>query len=108
MKNKNPKDFSGDGTKKIMEMSSELSELKANEVEEYVCKWKVDFLNEVKDDFIKSKVDDICQTLEYFLFVNDESGTCMDPNEGYFFNFNRVRDKNIIWFSFYSRKALRA
>ena len=97
---KNPKDFSGDGKNKVFEMHSTLNELKnEQEVEKFVEHWKEDFLKTVKDDFIKSKVDVICETLTYFLLVNDESGTLMD--RGYFFNFNRVRKNNILWFAFY-------
>ena len=97
---KNSKDFSGNGKNKVFEMHSTLNELKnEREVEKFVEHWKEDFLKTVKDDFIKSKVDEICETLMYFLLVNDESGTLSD--RGYFFNFNRVRKNNILWFAFY-------
>ena len=97
---KNPKDFSGNGKNKVFEMHSTLNELKnEQEVEKFVEHWKEDFLKTVKDDFIKSKVDEICKTLMYFLLANDESGTLMGPV--YFFNFNRVRKNNILWFAFY-------
>ena len=97
---RNPKDFSGDGKNKVFEMNSTLNELKdGKEAENFVEKWKEDFLKTVKDDFIKSKVDEICETLMYFLLANDESGTLM--GSVYFFNFNRVRKNNILWFAFY-------
>lgn len=97
---KNPKDFSGDGKNKVFEMHSTINELKdGKEVGKFVKHWKEDFLKTVKDDFIKSKVDEICETLMYFLLINDESGTMMGPV--YFFNFNRVRKNNILWFAFY-------
>ena len=99
---KNPKDFSGDGKNKVFEMHSILNELKdGQEVEMFVEHWKEDFLKTVKDDFIKSKVEEIFETLVYFLFVNDESGTLMDKDKTYFFNFNRDRKNNILWFAFY-------
>ena len=97
---RNPKDFSGDGKNKVFEMHSTLNELKnEQEAENFVEQWKEDFLKTVIDDFIKSKVDEICETLMYFLLANDESGTLMGPV--YFFNFNRVRKNNILWFAFY-------
>ena len=97
---KNPRDFSGDGRNKVFEMHSTLNELKdGQEAEMFVEHWKEDFLKTVQDDSIKSKVDEICETLMYFLLVNDESGTLMGPV--YFFNFNRVRKNNILWFAFY-------
>ena len=97
---RNPKDFSGDGKNKVFEMHSTLNELKdGKEAENFVEQWKEDFLKIVKDDFIKSKVDEICKTLMYFLLANDESGTLM--GSVYFFNFNRVRKNNILWFAFY-------
>lgn len=97
---KNPNDFSGNGKNKVFEMHSTLNELKnEKEVKTFVKQWKKDFLKTVKDDFIKSKVEEICETLMYFLLVNDESGTLSD--RGYFFNFNRVRKDNILWFAFY-------
>ena len=97
---KNPNDFSGNGKNKVFEMHSTLNELKnEQEVEIFVEQWKKDFLKTVKDDFIKSKVEEICETLMYFLLVNDESGTLSD--RGYFFNFNRVRKDKILWFAFY-------
>ena len=97
---KNSKDFSGNGENKVFEIHSTLNESQnEREVEKFVEHWKEDFLKTVKDDFIKSKVDEICETLVYFLLVNDESGTIMD--RGYFFNFNRVRKNNILWFAFY-------
>ena len=97
---KNPNDLSRDGKNKVFEMHSTLNELKnEQEVEKFVEQWKEDFLKTVKDDFIKSKVDEICETLMYFLLVNDESGTLM--GQGYFFNFNRVRKGNILWFALY-------
>ena len=97
---KNPKDFTGNGKNKVFEMHSTLNELKnEQDVETFVEQWKKDFLKTVKDDFIKSKVEEICKTLMYFLLVNDESGTTMSPV--YFFNFNRVRKDNILWFAFY-------
>lgn len=99
---KNPKDFSGNGKNKVFEMHSTLNELKdGQEVEKFVEQWKEDFLKTVKDDFIKSKVEEIFETLVYFLFVNDESGTLMDKDRTYFFNFNRDRKNNILWFAFY-------
>ena len=97
---KNPNDFSGNGKNKVFEMHSTLNELKnEQEVEIFVEQWKKDFLKTVKDDFIKNKVEEICKTLMYFLLVNDESGTTMSPV--YFFNFNRDRKNNILWFAFY-------
>lgn len=99
---KNPKDFSGDGKNKVFEMHSTLNELKnRQEAGKFVKHWKEDFLKTVKDDFIKSKVDEICETLLYFLLIDDESGTLMDKDKTYFFNFNRVRKNNILWFAFY-------
>lgn len=98
---KNPNDFSGNGKVKVMEMCSTLNELKnGEEVEKFVDKWRADFFKEVKDGFIISKIDEICETLMYFLLANDESGTLMEPNRVYFFNFNRDRRKHILWFSF--------
>ena len=98
---KNQRDFSKIG-KKVFEMHSTLNELKnEQEVENFVEQWRKDFLKKVKDDFIKSKVDKICETLMYFLLVNDESGTMMDKDRTYFFNFNRDRENNILWFAFY-------
>ena len=97
---KNPNDFSGNGKNKVFEMHFTLNELKdGKEAEKFVEQWRKDFLKEVKDDFIKKKVDEICETLMYFLLANDESGTLMGPV--YFFNFNRVRMNNILWFAFY-------
>ena len=97
---KNPKDFSGNGKNKVFEMHSTLNELKdEKEVERFVEHWKEDCLKTVKDDFIKNKVEEICKALMYFLLVNDESGTTMSPV--YFFNFNRDRKNNILWFAFY-------
>ena len=97
---KNPNDFSGNGKNKVFEMHSTLNELKdGKESERFVEQWKEDFLKTVKDDFIKNKVDEICKTLMFFLLVNDESGTTMSPV--YFFNFNRDRMNNILWFAFY-------
>ena len=99
---KNPNDFSGNGKNKVFEMHSTLNELKnEQEIEKFVEQWKEDFLKTVKDDFIKSKVEEIFETLVYFLFVNDESGTLMDKDKTYFFNFNRDRRNNILWFAFY-------
>ena len=98
---KNQRDFSKIG-KKVFEMHSTLNELKnEQEVENFVEQWKKDFLKTVKDDFIKNKVEEICKTLMYFLLVNDESGTMMDKDRTYFFNFNRDRKNNILWFAFY-------
>ncbi len=100
--NNNPNDFSGNGKVKVMEMCSTLNELKnEEEVDKFVDKWREDFFKEVKDGFIISKVDEICETLMYFLLANDESGTLMDQNRVYFFNFNRDRRKHILWFTFY-------
>ena len=97
---KNQKDFSGNGKNKVFEMHSTLNELKnEQEIEKFVEQWKEDFLKTVKDDFIKNKVEEIFETLVYFLFANDESGTLSD--RGYFFNFNRDRKNNILWFAFY-------
>ena len=97
---KNPNDFSGDGMNKVFEMHSTLNELKdGKEAEKFVEQWKKDFLKTVKDDFIKNKVEEICETLMFFLLANDESGTL--SNRGYFFNFNRDRENNILWFAFY-------
>lgn len=99
---KNPNDFSGKGKNKVFEMHSTLNELKDGlEAEKFVEHWKEDFLKTVKDDFIKSKVEEIFETLVYFLFANDESGTLMDKDRTYFFNFNRDRENNILWFAFY-------
>lgn len=99
---KNQKDFSGNGKVKVMEMCSKLNELKnEEEVEKFVDKWREDFFKEAKDDFIASKVDEICETLMYFLLANDESGTLMEQNRVYFFNFNRDRRKHILRFAFY-------
>lgn len=99
---KNPNDFSGNGKVKVMEICSTLNELKnEEEVEKFVDKWREDFLKEAKDGFIASKVDDICRMLMWFLLINDEDRTLTDTNRTFFFNFNRDRKKNILWFTFY-------
>ena len=77
-----------------------LAELRnEKEAVQFVDKWRADFFKEVKDGFICSKVEEICETLLYFLLVGDESGTSMDPNGMYFYNFNR--EKKTLWFAFY-------
>lgn len=99
---KNPQDLSGiSGKVKCMEMCSTLGELRnEKEAEQFVGKWRADFFREVKDGFICSKVDEICETLLYFLLVGDESVTSMDPNGMYLYNFNR--EKKTLWFAFYN------
>ena len=107
---KNPKDLSGiSGKVKCMEMCSTLGELRnEKEAEQFVDKWRADFFKEVKDGFICSKVDDsmMLQNNLFLIAVNevvhflDESGTSMDPNGMYLYNFNR--EKKTLWFAFYN------
>ena len=105
---KNPKDLSGiSGKVKCMEMCSTLGELRnEKEAEQFVDKWRADFFKEVKDGFICSKVDEICETLLYFLLVGDESGTSMDPNGMYLYNYNNpiVITQSVFVFLFFKNK----
>lgn len=82
-------------------MCKRLPEFKTEtEIMLFVGKWRTDFIGEVKDGFIKSKVDEICETLVYFLFSGDVSGTLMDKDNDYYFNFNI--DKGNLCFAFYN------
>lgn len=65
----------------------------------FAQKWRNDFLSEVKDGFITSKIDEICDTLVYFLLSGDESGTLMDNEGTYYFNFS-IENENLC-FAFY-------
>lgn len=100
---KNPVDLSVIGLVKQMEICTKLDRIETeNDIEMFVDKWRTNFLNEVKDSFISSNVDDICDILRYFLYVGDESGTSMDPCERFVYNFNI--DKETLWFAFYKKQ----
>ena len=100
IKKSNPKDLSSHRKVKRMEMCTKLDKLQSeDDIIPFVANWKQNFLCKVNDDFISSKVDEICETLMYFLYAGDESGTLLDPNRVYYFNFN-VED-DLLWFSFY-------
>ena len=90
-----------------MQMCSTLGELKKDgkltdvkEAKQFVDKWREDFLKEAKDDFIASKVDDICHMLMWFLLIDDDDRTLTDNNRTYVFNFNSDRKNHILCFSF--------
>lgn len=94
------KDLSCNGKVKTVETCTRLPEFeRERDVRRFVKKWRTGFLGEVKDEFIKSKVDEICDTLVYFLFAGDVSGTLLDPNGVYYFNFNIDGDN--LYFAFY-------
>lgn len=96
----NPKDFSSHGKAKRLEMCTMLDNLQStDDIIPFVTNWKQDFLCKVNDEFISSKVDEICEKLMYFLYAGDESGTIIDLNRVYYFNFNIEDD--LLWFSFY-------
>ena len=100
---KNPVDLSVIGLVKQMEICPQLDRIETeNDIEMFVDKWRTNFLNEVKDGIISSNVDDICDTLLYFLSVGDISGTSSDPYRGFVYNFNIV--KETLWFAIYKKQ----
>ena len=100
MTKKNPKDFSDIGVKQC-EMCFKIGELKTKEdADKMLDRFRSDLANATKDVFILEKTEEIIETLVFFLYRGDVSGTSMDPNHIYFYNFN-IEDNDTVWFSFY-------
>lgn len=105
MTKKNPKDFSDIGVKQC-EMCFKIGELKTEEdADKMLDRFRSDLANATKDVFILDKTEEIIETLMFFLYQGDVSGTSCDPNRVYFYNFNIEDDDNdTVWFSFYKYK----